>query len=49
MGALSAVRISSRAICLGATAVGVGRPYLYSLVYGQDGVEYLTQSEYQSH
>lgn len=34
-----------KAICLGATAVGVGRPYLYSLVYGQEGVEHLTQSK----
>jgi L-lactate dehydrogenase (cytochrome) len=33
-----------KALALGATAVGVGRPYLYSLTYGQDGVEHLTQS-----
>ncbi|KAI1872868.1 uncharacterized protein JN550_003742 [Neoarthrinium moseri] len=32
-----------KAIALGATAVGVGRPYLYSLVYGQEGAEHLTQ------
>ncbi|KAK6212791.1 hypothetical protein LQW54_004880 [Pestalotiopsis sp. IQ-011] len=32
-----------KAIALGATAVGVGRPYLYSLVHGQDGAEHLTQ------
>ncbi|KAL1835603.1 hypothetical protein VTK73DRAFT_5510 [Phialemonium thermophilum] len=32
-----------KAIALGATAVGVGRPYMYSLVYGQPGVEHLTQ------
>ncbi|OHF00635.1 cytochrome b2 [Colletotrichum orchidophilum] len=32
-----------KAIALGATAVGVGRPFLYSLVYGQDGVEHLSQ------
>ncbi|KAL4875206.1 FMN-dependent dehydrogenase-domain-containing protein [Aspergillus karnatakaensis] len=32
-----------KAIALGATAVGVGRPYLYSLAYGQQGVEHLTQ------
>ncbi|KAI9888801.1 MAG: hypothetical protein M1814_006255 [Vezdaea aestivalis] len=31
-----------KAICLGATAVGLGRPYLYSLIYGQEGVEHLT-------
>lgn len=34
-----------KAICLGATAVGVGRPFLYALVYGQDGVEQLSQSK----
>ena len=32
-----------KALCLGATAVGVGRPYLYSLTYGQEGVEQLTE------
>ncbi|EOA88611.1 uncharacterized protein SETTUDRAFT_107174 [Exserohilum turcica Et28A] len=32
-----------KAIALGATAVGVGRPYLYSLTYGTEGVEHLTQ------
>ncbi|KAK8872961.1 cytochrome b2 [Apiospora arundinis] len=32
-----------KAIALGATAVGIGRPYLYSLVYGQEGTEHLTQ------
>ncbi|KAL8953213.1 MAG: hypothetical protein Q9222_000912 [Ikaeria aurantiellina] len=30
-----------KAICLGATAVGLGRPFLYSLNYGSEGVEYL--------
>ena len=34
-----------KAIALGATAVGIGRPFLYSLVYGQKGVEYLSQSK----
>lgn len=34
-----------KALCLGATAVGIGRPYLYSLSYGQEGVEHLTSSE----
>ena len=34
-----------KAIALGATAVGIGRPYLYSLVYGEEGVEHLTQSK----
>ncbi|KAH8779975.1 cytochrome b2 [Diaporthe sp. PMI_573] len=32
-----------KAIALGATAVGVGRPFLYSLVYGQEGTEHLIQ------
>ncbi|KAL3477610.1 FMN-dependent dehydrogenase-domain-containing protein [Aspergillus californicus] len=32
-----------KALALGATAVGIGRPYLYSLAYGQEGVEHLTQ------
>lgn len=35
-----------KAIALGATAVGVGRPYLYSLTYGTEGVEHLTQSKF---
>ncbi len=30
-----------KALSLGATAVGVGRPFLYSLTYGQEGVEHL--------
>ncbi|KAK1255406.1 hypothetical protein MKX08_009401 [Trichoderma sp. CBMAI-0020] len=29
-----------KAICLGASAVGMGRPFLYSLSYGQEGVEH---------
>ena len=32
-----------KALALGATAVGVGRPFLYSLCYGQEGVEHLSQ------
>ncbi|KAL2040119.1 hypothetical protein N7G274_007022 [Stereocaulon virgatum] len=32
-----------KALCLGATAVGVGRPFLYSLCYGQEGVEHLCE------
>ncbi|KAF2231266.1 hypothetical protein EV356DRAFT_452428 [Viridothelium virens] len=32
-----------KAICLGATAVGLGRPFLYSLAYGQEGVEHLIE------
>ncbi|KAG8525542.1 uncharacterized protein KY384_009186 [Bacidia gigantensis] len=32
-----------KALCLGATAVGIGRPFLYSLIYGLEGVEHLSQ------
>lgn len=32
-----------KAIALGATAVGIGRPFLYSLSYGQEGVEHLIE------
>jgi L-lactate dehydrogenase (cytochrome) len=35
-----------KAISLGATAVGVGRPYLYSLTYGEEGVQHLTQGQF---
>ncbi|GAA5924865.1 hypothetical protein JCM10213_000462 [Rhodosporidiobolus nylandii] len=28
-----------KALCLGATAVSLGRPFMYSLIYGTDGVE----------
>jgi L-lactate dehydrogenase (cytochrome) len=34
-----------KALALGATAVGIGRPYLYSLGYGEEGVSHLTQSK----
>lgn len=34
-----------KAICLGATAVGIGRPFLYSLIHGQDGAEHLCHSK----
>lgn len=37
-----------KALALGATAVGVGRPYLYSLAYGEEGVQHLTESTYIS-
>ncbi|PYI11216.1 L-lactate dehydrogenase [Aspergillus sclerotiicarbonarius CBS 121057] len=33
-----------KAICLGAKAVGMGRAFLYSLCYGQEGVERLIES-----
>ncbi|KAK4989684.1 hypothetical protein LTR50_003008 [Elasticomyces elasticus] len=29
-----------KCLCLGATAVGLGRPFLYALNYGQEGVEH---------
>ena len=32
-----------KALCLGATAVGLGRPFLYALCYGQEGIEHLSQ------
>ena len=32
-----------KAIALGAKAVGIGRPFLYSLCYGREGVEHLSQ------
>ena len=34
-----------KALCLGATAVGLGRPFLYALTYGQEGVEALVDCE----
>lgn len=34
-----------KAIALGAKAVGIGRPFLYSLIHGQDGAEHLCNSE----
>ena len=30
-----------KALCLGATAVSIGRTFLYSLAYGKEGVEHL--------
>ena len=32
-----------KAICLGVTGVGMGRPFLYSCAYGQEGVEHLIE------
>ncbi|GAB7355019.1 hypothetical protein MBLNU459_g5623t1 [Dothideomycetes sp. NU459] len=32
-----------KCLCLGATAVGMGRPFLYAVNYGKDGVEHLTE------
>jgi L-lactate dehydrogenase (cytochrome) len=30
-----------KALCLGASAVGIGRPFMYAVNYGQEGVEHL--------
>lgn len=38
-----------KAICLGATAVGMGRSVLFATNYGQEGVEHLIDSEYSTH
>lgn len=35
-----------KAICLGASGVTMGRPFLYAIGYGQDGVEHAIDSEY---
>jgi L-lactate dehydrogenase (cytochrome) len=35
-----------KALCLGATGVGVGRPFLYALNYGKEGVEHLADSKF---
>jgi L-lactate dehydrogenase (cytochrome) len=34
-----------KALCLGATAVSVGRPFLYSLAYGEEGAVHLVNSK----
>jgi L-lactate dehydrogenase (cytochrome) len=34
-----------KALCLGVTAVSVGRPFLYSLVYGEEGAVQLVNSK----
>ena len=35
-----------KALCLGATAVSIGRTFLYALNYGEEGVEHLIDSEF---
>lgn len=35
-----------KAICLGASAVGLGRPFAYALCYGQEGVEHAVECKY---
>ena len=37
-----------KALCLGAAAVSIGRPFLYALKYGEQGVEHLINSESHS-
>lgn len=34
-----------KALCLGAKGVGMGRPFLYSLTYGKEGVVHAIESE----
>lgn len=34
-----------KALCLGAKGVGLGRPFLYSLTYGKEGVDHAIESE----
>lgn len=34
-----------KALALGASAVGLGRSFLYALTYGEEGVSHLIQSE----
>jgi L-lactate dehydrogenase (cytochrome) len=36
-----------KALCLGATSVSLGRPFLYSVLYGEQGVQHLIQSKFQ--
>lgn len=37
-----------KALCLGATSVGIGRGFLYALNYGQEGVEKFVESKSES-
>lgn len=36
-----------KALCLGATSVLIGRPFLYSVLYGEEGVEHVIRSKLQ--
>lgn len=38
-----------KALCLGATAVSIGRSFLYALNYGEEGVEHLVDSEFPNY
>ena len=35
-----------KALCLGAAAVGIGRPFMYALGYGQEGVEHAIDGKF---
>jgi L-lactate dehydrogenase (cytochrome) len=35
-----------KALCLGAKGVGMGRPFMYALTYGEDGVAHAIESEW---
>lgn len=37
-----------KALCLGARAVGLGRPFLYALNYGSEGAEHLVESMFHA-
>jgi L-lactate dehydrogenase (cytochrome) len=37
-----------KCLCLGAKAVGLGRPFLYSVNYGAEGVDHMVDSEFRS-
>lgn len=34
-----------KAICLGASAVGIGRPFMYAIKYGSEGIEHAVESK----
>lgn len=34
-----------KALCLGAKGVGMGRPFMYALTYGEEGVAHAIESE----
>ena len=37
-----------KALCLGAKGVGLGRPFLYALAYGEEGVVHAVESEWSA-
>lgn len=36
-----------KALCLGATGVSLGRPFLFSVLYGEQGVDHLIRSKFR--